>query len=339
MTPTKANAKTHSQPWLATKALAKATLGLLNPKLWLLSLLPLLLSGLLWAGAGYFGWDAANVVVRQLIGGVELPVWLPDWLPNRSVVVPFIVLMLTFPLVLITAFMTISVFGTSIVAQRIATQYGLKPLELSTLDKSANLLGSVWHNTWVLLVLGVVWLITLPAWLLAGAGMLVALVLLGWANARLFSRDVLVDFATQSERGTLFKTHRSTLWGLGLLASVPAAIPTLLWVSGALAFVALPVIALIAVWLAIMVFLATSALFSHYLLPALKEQRDTQAAVDAHNTHLAEQAAYSANQAADAMAIETTVTEVKAIDAPMNQLPAPGLWHQHRLLATLCEPN
>jgi Etoposide-induced protein 2.4 (EI24) len=303
-------AKQHSQPWLATKALAKASLGLLNPKLWFLSLLPLLLAGLLWSAVGYFGWDAANAIVRQTISGVDVPTWLPDWLPNRSVVAPFIVLMLTFPLLLITAFIAVSLFGTGIVAQRIAKQYGLEPLQRSAMDKSASLLVGVWHSAWVLLVLGVVWLITLPAWLLAGAGMLVALVLLGWANARLFSRDVLVDFASNVERDTLLKTHRSTVWGLGLLASVPAAIPTVMWVSGALAFVALPVMALVAVWLAIMAFLATSALFSHYLLPALKYQRDAQALEAAHSGQIAAEAAASVNKIADALAIETTVTEI-----------------------------
>ncbi len=308
--PTDATAS-RSHAWQATKAVAKASLGLLNPKLWLLSVMPLLLASLIWVGIAYLGWDSVNALVRGAIGGVDVPLWLPDWLPNRGVMAPFLVLLLAFPLVLVTALIGVSLWGTGVVAQRVAAQYGLAPLPRTALEKSGVWLANLWHSCWVMLVLVAVWLVTLPAWLLLGAGMLVALVLLGWANARLFSRDVLSDFATPAQRTQLLREHRATLWGLGLLASVPAAVPTMMWVSGALAFVALPVMALAAVWLSIMVFLASGLLFSHYLLPALK----TLVHIETQNL-AKQQAQITAEQAQrDAQAIETTVIEVPALPA------------------------
>jgi membrane protein implicated in regulation of membrane protease activity len=104
---------------------------------------------------------------------------------------------------------------------------------------------------------------------------------LAWANARLFSRDVLVEFATKPEREALFREHRGTLWGLGILASIPAVIPSVMWMGGAVATIALPVMALLSVWLYVMIFLATSLLYSHYLLPALKAMRAVIAAEQA----------------------------------------------------------
>lgn len=325
---TRATIETPKQSWQATKALAKATLGLLNPRIWFLSLLPLILAGGLWTVIAYFGWDAANDVARGLIGGLALPDWMPDWLPNRSVVTPFIVLLLVFPLVLISALIAVGICGTGAVARRVAAQYNVREIPRTALEKSTVLMSNVWHSTWVMLVLGLVWLFTLPLWLFAGAGMLVALVLLGWANARLFSRDVLSDFATAEQRQQLMHEHRSSLWGLGLLASVPAAIPTLMWVSGALAFIALPVMALAAVWLSIMVFLATSLLFSHYLLPALAvlQAQQAGAALDAAaqaqiDASIAATHDAATQRALDAQAIETSAVEVPA-QAPALSQPA-----------------
>jgi Etoposide-induced protein 2.4 (EI24) len=277
--------KPHSNGWLAAKALAKASMGLLNPNIWILSIVPLLLAAGLWTGIGHFAWEPLNDWLRGSISTVYMPTWLPDWLPSRSVWIPLAVLLVSIPGVMLSAIVLVSMFGTNVVAHRVAKQYGLEPLAQSGLGKSASWLGSVWHSAWVLVVLGLLWLITLPAWLIPGLGLIVPLLLLAWANARLFSRDVLMDFATKEERSALLLSHRSTLWSLGLVASVPSFIPALMWLGGSLATLILPMLALAAVWLYVMVFLASSLLFSHYLMPALKQSRaqfeQTQAALSA----------------------------------------------------------
>jgi hypothetical protein len=309
----------HSNTWLATKAFAKASLGLLNPKIWALSAMPLLLAGAIWGGIAYFAWEPMNDVLRAMVSDVYMPTWLPDWIPSRGVWIPLAVLLVTVPGVMVTAIVLVSVFGTSIIARRVALHYDVVPLAQSGLARSAGLLASLWHSVWVLGVLFALWIITLPVWLIPGLGLIVPLMLLGWANSRLFSYDVLADFATAEERSSLEQSHRSTLWGLGLLASAPAFIPAFLWLGGAIYTVVLPVMALVATWLYVMIFLATSLLFSHYLMPALKQLRQANAAQAAAQsaTALGEQAKR------DAMAIETTATDVTAPELAAPSAPAP----------------
>lgn len=309
----------HSNTWLATKAFAKASLGLLNPKIWALSAMPLLLAGAIWGGIAYFAWEPMNDVLRAMVSDVYMPTWLPDWIPSRGVWIPLAVLLVTVPGVMVTAIVLVSVFGTSIIARRVALHYGVAPLSQSGLARSAGMLASLWHSVWVLGVLFGLWLITLPVWLIPGLGLIVPLMLLGWANSRLFSYDVLADFATAEERSRIEHTHRSTLWGLGLLASAPAFIPAFLWLGGAIYTVVLPVMALVATWLYVMIFLATSLLFSHYLMPALKQLREANA------VQAAAQAAAALGEQAkrDAMAIETTATDITAPELAAPSAPTP----------------
>ena len=298
----------HSNTWLATKAFAKASLGLLNPKIWALSAMPLLLAGAIWGGIAYFAWEPMNDVLRAMVSDVYMPTWLPDWIPSRGVWIPLAVLLVTVPGVMVTAIVLVSVFGTSIIARRVGLQYGVAPLAQTGLARSAGLLASLWHSVWVLGVLFGLWLITLPVWLIPGLGLIVPLMLLGWANSRLFSYDVLADFATAEERSSLEHTHRSTLWGLGLLASAPAFIPAFLWLGGAIYTVVLPVMALVATWLYVMIFLATSLLFSHYLMPALKQLRQ----LNADQAAVRATAAMGEQAKLDALAIETIAKDVTA---------------------------
>jgi Etoposide-induced protein 2.4 (EI24) len=304
----------HSHSWLATKAMLKASLGLLNPKIWALSFMPLLLGAALWGGIAYFAWEPLNDALRAMISGVDMPNWLPDWLPSRGVWIPLTILLVTIPGVMVTAIVLVAVFGTHVVARRVALQYGIAPLAQTTLARSAGLLASLWHSAWVLGVLCTLWLLTLPVWLIPGLGLIVPLMLLGWANARLFSRDVLIDFATDQERAAVLKNHRTTLWGLGLVASVPSFIPAFLWLGGAIVVVALPAMALLATWLYVMIFLATSLLFSHYLIAALSEHRASLAAA----AQAAQSADALAQTALDAGSIETSVKVL----SPTNTAPA-----------------
>jgi hypothetical protein len=167
-----AAAQSSSHLWLATLAFAKGSLGLLNPKVWLLSLLPLVLAGLLWAGIGYFAWEPANNMLRGLISGFDAPLWFPDWIPPRTTWIPLTVLLITVPLVLITTMVLVGVFGTGMTARRVGGNYGLTPLPMTGLARGASVLGSVWHSAWVLAVFAVLWLLALPMYALVGVGAL-----------------------------------------------------------------------------------------------------------------------------------------------------------------------
>ena len=278
---------THSQGWLATKAMGKASLGLLNPKMWALSLIPFALAALFWGAVAYFLWEPANNISRTVIGSIGLPSWITDLIPAgmntwldtlRAVWAPLVVMMLLIPGVILTVFVLVGLLGSTVVANHVSKQYELVPLTQSKTARGISVLGSVWHSSWVLTVLVVLWILTLPLWLIPGLGFIIPIALLAWANARLFTRDALVDFATTAEIATLKNTHGSTLFSLGLLASLPACIPSFLWLFGGMTIVALPLLGAIAVWLYVMMFIATALLFSHYVLAALRDLRGAMVA-------------------------------------------------------------
>ena len=271
-----------SHGWLVTKSLGKASLGLLNPKIWLLSVIPFAIAAVLWAGLAWFAWEPMNNIARTVIGSFGLPTWLNELIPTglsqwldsmRTVWAPLVVMTLVIPLVMLTVFVLVSVLGSAAVANHVAKQYALEPLTRGVAARSISVAGAIWHSTWVLSVFIVFWILTLPLWLLPGIGFVVPLLLLAWANARLFTRDALVDFATPTEMLALKQQHGSTLFLLGVLASLPAALPSFLWLFGGVMVLALPLMTGIAVWLYVMIFLATALLFSHYTLSALSQLR------------------------------------------------------------------
>ncbi len=325
--------RTQSHTWLATKAIAKASLALLNPKLWGLSIAPFLLAASAWAGIALLAWDPVSSALRELLAQINLPAWLfnamPAWLitvaeSSRAVWIPFGVLLLAIPGVLITALSLVGFFGTGIVARRIGEQYGVKAVDKTVVRHGLGFLKSVWHSLWVLVLMILLWFITLPLWLLPGLSFVLPVVLLGWATARLFSFDVLAEFASVDEMQVLRSEHGRSLLVLGMVASLPTVVPAMVWVGGAFWFVVLPASAALAVWLYVMMFLACAALFSHYLLPALKHLRDVkaeqQAEIDKAQADLAAAAAKQAHHLesiADSSAIEVEAREI----APNLALP------------------
>lgn len=325
-----------SHSWLATKAIAKASLALLNPKIWGLSLLPFLIAAVAWAALAWAAWDPASLALREMLSHIDLPAWLfnalPSWLitvaqSSRSVWIPFGLLLFAIPGVLVTALALVGFFGTGIVARGIGAHYGLAPMDKSLAHAGMTLLRSGWHSLWVMLALLLLWVITLPLWLLPGFSFVLPVVLLGWATARLFTHDVLAEFASAQEAAELRREHGKSLLVLGMLASLPTVLPAVVWVGGAFAFVFLPAFAALAVWLYVMMFLACAAVFSHYLLPALKHRRDLIAAAAAQaqqradeQAALAAQANLTAQQDADAQAIEVEAREVGELPAPSKAL-------------------
>lgn len=268
-----------SQSTLVYKALFKTFIGILSPKTWFLSLIPLLIAVVLWVGLWFFLWDTTVLILDNAVSSMELPLWLPEWLPTKAVWISLVILLLSLPLIMMTALLLVNILGTQTVAQRVAKQYNVPLIKYSALESSANTITSIWHSIWVLSVLGVLWILSLPTWFVAGLGLIIQLLLLAWANTRLFSRDVLLDFADKPTRDAVIKIHRNTLFGLGLITSIPAFLPSILWLSGGIFIVFLPLAAFLAVWVSIMIFLAASLLFSYYLIPALLHYQREQLAL------------------------------------------------------------
>ena len=95
----------------------------------------------------------------------------------------------------------------------------------------------------------------------------------GWLTYRVMSYDALSDHASSEERRQIFKEHRGSLLGIGIISGYLGAAPSVIWASGAM-FVALaPVLVPVAIWIYTLVFAFSSLWFSHYTLEALDQLR------------------------------------------------------------------
>jgi uncharacterized protein involved in cysteine biosynthesis len=74
-------------------------------------------------------------------------------------------------------------------------------------------------------VFSLLWLLSLPLWLLAGAGALIGLLLTGWVTQRLLRYDALADHASRAERVLIFDRASGQLWLLGVVLTLLALVP------------------------------------------------------------------------------------------------------------------
>jgi CysZ protein len=152
------------------------------------------------------------------------------------------------PLMLTTAVLILEMVALPIILEKMAT------LEYPQLERRRG--GSQWtsiRRTVVSFLLAVgLTVLTLPLWLVPGAGAVFSWLLCSWLNYRAFSYDVLMSHADAAELEDLPKRHRGRLLVLAL---------------GAGALTLVPIANLLAVPFA-------GLAFAHYLLCQLKLARD-----------------------------------------------------------------
>jgi hypothetical protein len=225
----------------------------LHPRVigWLM--LPLILIGVVSFGLGWFFWEGAVAGVRGTLESWSLVAGLLKWLDDfgasglRTVIAPIIVIVMVSPLLVVLCLLLVATMMTpsmaDLVAQRrfpgLARKHG------------AGLVASL-------------------SW---GLGHTVPPLVLGWLTYRVFTFDVLGDFASGPERRRLLAEHRLPLLGLGLATGYLGAAPAAIWAFGALAFILAPLLIVVFVFLSTLVFAFSSLWFSHYALAALQELR------------------------------------------------------------------
>ncbi|MDP2833661.1 MAG: EI24 domain-containing protein [Pseudomonadota bacterium] len=203
--------------------LRRAAGDLMRPQVLTIMFLPMLLALMLWGG---LFWGFGTVWVAGLEGVFNdspLPGWvgpgIAGWVVGMGVYTVLILLLL--PAIYLTAlFITSLVFMPillSVVAHRhypaLGRHYG------------GSFLGSLGNGLYALVIYLLIWLITLPFWLLGPFGVGIAILLNAWLNQRLFLYDALAEHASKEELATLRAEGGWPLYGLaaflGLLHLVP----------------------------------------------------------------------------------------------------------------------
>jgi hypothetical protein len=252
----------------------------LHPRVVLLSLAPLLVVGGLGAGLGYFFWEPAVAGVRASLEDWSLLASFFAWLDSvgggafRSVLGPLVIVALAVPAFVVTTLFVVALLMTPALV-RLVSSRRFPALERR---RGAGLLQSVgWSLGCTLLALAAL-IVSIPLWFVPPLVLVVPPLIWGWLTYRVLGFDVLAEHASRSERVELLRAERWPLLGMGVVAGVLGAAPSLLWAMSALALVLAPLLILVSIWIYTLVFAFSSLWFAHYLLAALDRLRARTAA-------------------------------------------------------------
>lgn len=222
-------------------ALARALTSLFHPQMLLLCILPLLLAGLFWLGVVALTWHDGWVWFTQTLGSstgasgpwagrVEPPAWMhgmmmleADWLADGMLATAGALLLLA--LLVPAVWMTALAIAAVIAMPWIVAHVGRRDYPgLARLD-GGTWLGSLWNAIGAVLVFVVLWLLTLPLWLLGGLGAVLGLLLGGWVTQRLLRYDALSSHASVAERQLVIERAGGRLWLLGIVLVLLSLVP------------------------------------------------------------------------------------------------------------------
>jgi hypothetical protein len=250
----------------------------------LLSIVPFLLSLVLWGVLLYIGFQPLLDAVQSLFtehGGFAActgVLYLFGMGVLKTVLVPLLAMLLLLPLMIMSSLIFMGVAAMPAIGRhvdgRLEAQWGKLAHKAG-----GSLLGSLATGLGAVLIFLVLWLLSLPLYLFPPVALVAQVLLWGWLTARVMSYDALADFASVEERRTLLRQHRRALLAIGMMSGAAGALPGLAWIGGALISVLLfPFLAMLSIWLYLIIFIFTGLWFQYYLLTALHQLRASAAA-------------------------------------------------------------
>jgi hypothetical protein len=261
-------------------AYGRALLSQFHGRILLLSIVPSLLSLVVWAAALYFGWQPLLDWLQGIFIEHELYRYSSSWLAElglaavKNIIVPLAAILAVVPLMILTAMIFIGVAAMPAIVRHVGERHYPK-LEMK---KGGSLAGSVGVALGGFAIFAAIWLVALPLYAFPPAALVLQVVLWGWLTARVMAYDALADYASPEELRTLRREHRWGLIAIGIVSGAAGAIPGVVWLVGtAIAIVMFPFLAAISIWLYVLIFIFTGLWFQYYCLEALARQRGAAA--------------------------------------------------------------
>lgn len=269
-------------------AFGRALLSQLHLRMLMLTVLPFLLSVviwgvLLWLGLqpmidwlhAYFSDHDGFRVAGEMLGWFNLGA-------IKTVLVPLIAMWVLLPLMILTALVFVGTLAMPIIVRHVGGRH------YPELERRRG--GSLWGSLWIaassFFVFALLWIVTLPLSLFPPVTFVIQPALWGWLTYRVMAYDALAEHASAQECKDILHIHRWPLFLIGAIAGAMGAAPTLLWLGGALSVIFFPVLAAGAIWLYVLVFVFTGLWFQHYCLEALAQYRVATATQSASSFQL-----------------------------------------------------
>lgn len=254
----------------------------LRPRVIALSMLPLLVMVALALSLGYFYWDAAVQAMRALLEASTLLASVWGWMQGwglgdvTSVVAPLMVVLAVAPVLVVVSLLLVAVLMTPALVALVAD----RRFPNLQKKKGGSFVASVaWSLGSTVLAL-VALVVSVPLWLVPPLVLILPPLIWGWLTYRVMTFDALAEHASKDERQEIFRRHRGSLLGIGILTGYLGAAPSIVWASGVVFAAAFFVLVPVAIWIYTLVFAFSSLWFTHFGLAALERLR-AEAAVPA----------------------------------------------------------
>jgi CysZ protein len=205
------------------KALIGAARSLVHPIILMILLVPMLVALAIWSGVGWAYWDTWTSAVQTAAVDHTTFTWAANWDLARlaSWIAAVVVLAMLAPVVIITALLIATVFAMPVLVRHV----GKSDYPNLELRHGGTVIGSIWNALAAIFLFALLWIVTLPLWLLGPLAVLLPLLLSAYLNQRLFRYDALSDHADAAEMKQIFEFAGGRLFLLGLLTGVLYFIP------------------------------------------------------------------------------------------------------------------
>ncbi len=252
----------------------------LHPQVIALSILPLIITGGLAAGLGYYFWEPALVQVRDTLEGWAVLSTVLQWLDSvggggfKNVLAPLIVVALSIPVIVVVSLLLVAMLMTPAIVNLVAVR------RFSQLERrhGAGFVQSAFLSLAFTVLALLAMVVSIPFWFVPPLVLVLPPLIWGWLTYRVLSFDVLAEHATRDERQQIMRNHRWPLLAMGVIAGYLGAAPSLLWAVSATMLIFAPLLIVAAVWIYTLVFAFSALWFAHYTLAALQALRAAQVA-------------------------------------------------------------
>jgi len=187
----------------------------------------------------------------------------------KTLLVPLLAMWLLLPFMILTALLLVGLLAMPVIARHL----GQRTYAQLAHRHGGSLMGSVWVSLSSFFVFLLVWLITLPLNLIPAFAFVVQPLLWGWLACRVMAYDALADYADAEERREILRSRRWPLLMIGVATGVLGAVPGLVWLGGVASVIFFPILAAMAIWLYLLVFVFSGLWFQHYCLAELARHR------------------------------------------------------------------
>lgn len=220
------------------KAALAAAKSLVHPTILGFLLIPMVIALAIWLGVTWAYWDTWRAALERTVVDVAGARWTLHWdlLKIASWIAGVLIAIAMAHIIILTAVLLVMVFAMPALVRHVA-RADYPQLEQR---RGGTLLGSIWNAVVSISVFVVLWIVTLPLWLLGPVAAPLPLLLSAYLNQRLFRYDALSEHADALEMRRIFDCAHGRLMLMGLVTGTVFFVPLINLVApifAALAFI------------------------------------------------------------------------------------------------------